>query len=113
GEGTVDKFIGDAVFAFWNAPLPTERHEHMACTTALKGRAALRRLNERWAEKGLVSWHTRFGVHVGDAVLGNVGSSDRLDYTAIGDTVNVASRLEALNKYYGTGIPVRGQIAGI
>ncbi len=112
-SGTVDKFIGDAIFAFWNAPLPVTRHEQVACATALKCRAALRGLNERRSREGLIPWHTRFGVHVGDAVLGNVGSSDRIDYTAIGDTVNIASRLEALNKYYGTGILVSGQIADV
>jgi adenylate cyclase len=112
-NGTVDKFIGDAIFAFWNAPLPVDRHEHVACATALKCRRASRQLNERWIDKGLPPWHTRFGVHVGDAVLGNVGSSDRIDYTAIGDTVNIAARLEGFNKYYGTGILVSRQIADI
>lgn len=108
--GTVDKYIGDAIFAFWNAPLPLERHEHVACATAIKCRSALRHLNGRWAKQGLVPWHTRFGIHVGDAVLGNVGSSDRIDYTAIGDTVNIASRLEALNKYYGSEILASGEV---
>jgi adenylate cyclase len=112
-NGTVDKFIGDAIFAFWNAPLPVARHEHAACLTALKCRAASERLNARWAKASLPPWHTRFGVHVGDAVLGNVGSSDRIDYTAIGDTVNIASRLEGLNKFYGTGILASGEIATI
>jgi adenylate cyclase len=112
-KGTVDKFIGDAIFAFWNAPLPVEGHEHAACATALKCRAASVRLNARWIDEGRPAWHTRFGVHVGEAVLGNVGSADRIDYTAIGDTVNIASRLEGLNKYYGTNILVSGQIAGV
>ncbi len=112
-DGTVDKFIGDAIFAFWNAPLDVERHEHAACLTALECRAASRRLNARWIDKGLPPWHTRFGVHVGEAVLGNVGSSDRIDYTAIGDNVNIAARLEGLNKYYGSSILVSGQIAAV
>ena len=112
-QGTVDKFIGDAIFAFWNAPLPVARHEHVACRTALKCRAAGQRLNERWSVAGLQPWRTRFGIHVGEAVLGNVGSSDRIDYTAIGDTVNLASRIEGLNKYYGTDILASGQIAEI
>lgn len=111
--GTVDKYIGDAIFAFWNAPLPLERHQHLACATALKCRFALQRLNGRRVEQGLAPWHTRFGVHVGDAVLGNVGSSDRIDYTAIGDTVNIASRLEALNKYYGSDILASGEIVNV
>ena len=112
-NGTVDKFIGDAIFAFWNAPLPVARHEHVACMATLECRAASRRLNARWVEEGLSPWHTRFGIHVGEAVLGNVGSSDRIDYTAVGDNVNVAARLEGLNKYYGSSILVSGQIAAV
>lgn len=112
-NGTVDKFIGDAIFAFWNAPLAVARHEHAACTTALRCRAASRHLNARWIESGLAAWHTRFGIHVGQAVLGNVGSSDRIDYTAVGDNVNIAARLEGLNKYYGSSILASGQIAAV
>lgn len=110
-QGTVDKFIGDAIFSFWNAPVPVERHEHVACHATLKCRAAALRLNERWRTIGLAPWRTRFGLHVGEAVVGNVGSSDRIDYTAIGDTVNQASRIEGLNKYYGTEILASGQVA--
>jgi adenylate cyclase len=112
-DGTVDKFIGDAIFAFWNAPLAIPRHEHAACISALQCRAASRRLNARWIDKGMPPWHTRFGIHVGEAVLGNVGSSDRIDYTAIGDNVNIAARLEGLNKYYGSSILVSGQVAAV
>jgi adenylate cyclase len=112
-DGTVDKFIGDAIFSFWNAPLTVANHERMACATALECHAASRRLNARWIERGLPAWHTRFGIHVGDAVLGNVGSTDRIDYTAIGDSVNTAARLEGLNKYYGSSILASGQIATI
>jgi adenylate cyclase len=110
-KGTVDKFIGDAIFAFWNAPLPVIEFENAACSAALKCYVASTRLNARWIRNGRRAWHTRFGVHAGDAIVGNVGSSDRIDYTAIGDTVNVASRLEGLNKYYGTNILVSGEIA--
>jgi len=96
-----------------NAPLPVAEYENAACTAALKCRAASARLNARWISEGRRAWHTRFGVHTGEAVVGNVGSSDRIDYTAIGDTVNVASRVEGLNKYYGTNILVSGEIADV
>lgn len=112
-QGTVDKFIGDAIFCFWNAPLPVARHEFAACGATLRCQAAARRLGERWAKAGMAPWRTRFGLHVGEAVIGNVGSSDRIDYTAIGDTVNVASRIEGLNKFYGTEILASGQIVDI
>ena len=108
--GTVDKFVGDAIFSYWNAPLPIDRYEYLACYTALECRYASEQLGQRWAEEGRLRWNTRFGVHAGDAVVGNVGSSDRIDFTAIGDTVNIASRLEGLNKFYGTSILVSGQI---
>jgi adenylate cyclase len=72
-NGTVDKFIGDAIFAFWNAPLAVTRHEHAACMTALRCRAASRRLNTRWIDKGLSAWHTRFG-HVDRSQPKGVGT---------------------------------------
>lgn len=112
-NGTVDKFIGDAIFSFWNAPLAVARHEHVACMAALECRAASRRLNVQWVDKGLSAWHTRFGIHVGEAVLGNVESSDRIDYTAVGDNVNIAARLEGLNKFYGSSILTSGLIADV
>jgi len=108
--GTVDKFVGDAIFAYWNAPAPTENHEHAACIAALRCRNTSMRLGARWLAAGRTPWHTRFGVHVGETVVGNVGASDRIDYTVIGSTVNIASRLEGLNKFYGTQILASGQI---
>lgn len=110
-HGTVDKYVGDAVFAFWNAPLRQENHEILACRAALSARTASNALNTQWRKIEKPEWYTRFGVHVGEAVVGNVGSSDRLDYTAIGDTVNMGSRLEGLNKFYGTQILASGPIA--
>lgn len=109
-DGTVDKFVGDAIFAYWNAPLSIERFEYRACYSALKCAKASARLGAQWAKEGRVGWHTRFGVHAGDAVVGNVGSSDRIDFTAIGDPVNIAARLEGLNKYYGTSILASGPV---
>ncbi len=109
-EGTVDKYVGDAIFAYWNAPLPIDHYEYLACVTALKCRQASAQLSARWTGSGRTPWYTRLGVHVGEVVVGNVGSSDRIDFTAIGDAVNIAARLEGLNKYYGTQILVSGGI---
>ncbi|MEQ9448618.1 MAG: adenylate/guanylate cyclase domain-containing protein, partial [Rhodospirillaceae bacterium] len=109
-DGTVDKFVGDAIFSYWNAPLPIKRYEHAACLTALKCRNAAEQLSAKWTKEGRTPWHTRFGVHAGEAVVGNVGAADRIDYTVIGDTVNIASRLEGLNKFYGTRILASGPI---
>ncbi len=111
--GTVDKFVGDAIFAYWNAPIPVENYERAACMAALKCRQASEQLGAIWEKDGRQPWVTRFGVHAGDTVVGNVGASDRIDYTVIGDTVNIASRLEGLNKYYGTNILVSDQIADV
>lgn len=102
--GTVDKFVGDAVFAFWNAPHRQDDYTLLAARAALAIRDASNALNARWRAHGQPVWFTRIGVHAGEAVVGNVGSSDRLDYTAIGDTVNMGSRIEGLNKVYGTQV---------
>lgn len=105
-EGTIDKFIGDAVMAFWNAPDRQENHVELACEAALLASRASEALNEKWQALGMPAMHTRFGLHTGDAIIGNVGSEDRMNYTALGASVNLASRLEGLNKYYGTRILV-------
>lgn len=103
-DGTIDKFIGDAVMAFWNAPVRTPKHARCACLAALKAAKASNRLNTRWREQGKPEFFTRFGLHTGNCIIGNVGSSDRMDYTAMGDAVNVASRLEGLNRHFHTQI---------
>jgi adenylate cyclase len=105
-EGTVDKFIGDAVMVFWNAPNPQLDHVERACRAALAGKTASDKLNTQFEAEGLKPFFTRFGIHVGDAVVGNLGSSERMNYTALGNTVNLASRLEGLNKQFGTSILV-------
>jgi adenylate cyclase len=104
--GTVDKFIGDAVMVFWNAPHPQPDHAARACRAALAGKRASEALNAEFAAEGLPLFFTRFGIHSGEAVIGNLGSSERMNYTALGNTVNLASRLEGLNKDYGTSILV-------
>jgi adenylate cyclase len=102
--GTIDKFIGDAVMVFWNAPNPQADHVARACRAALAAKAAGERLNAEFEAEGLTPFFTRFGIHVGEAVVGNVGSTERMNYTALGNTVNLAARLEGLNKQVGTTI---------
>ena len=102
--GTIDKFIGDAVMVFWNAPNPQPDHVERACRAALTARSACEKLNVQFEAEGLKPFFTRFGIHVGEAVVGNVGSTERMNYTALGNTVNLAARLEGLNKQFGTVI---------
>ena len=102
--GTVDKFIGDGVMVFWNAPNPQADHVARACRAVLAAKAAGERLNAEFGTEGLPPFVTRFGIHVGEAVVGNVGSTERMNYTALGNTVNLAARLEGLNKQVGTSI---------
>jgi len=104
--GTVDKFIGDAVMVFWNAPNPQPDHIERACRAVLAGRMACEKLNAQFEAEGLKPFFTRFGIHVGEAVVGNLGSTERMNYTALGNTVNLAARLEGLNKEFGTAILV-------
>ena len=102
--GTIDKFIGDGVMAFWGAPLPSERHAVDACTAALECQRLLA-LQRAEAERcGGTLLRMRVGINTGRMLVGNIGSSERLNYTVIGDPVNVASRLEALGKIYGVDI---------
>jgi adenylate cyclase len=106
GKGTVDKFIGDAVMGIWNAPIEDNDHVANACTAVLACIKANRELNDEFEREGWPVYNTRFGLHVGDAVVGNIGSRDRMNYTVLGAMVNLAARLEGLNKNYGTSILV-------
>jgi adenylate cyclase len=105
-NGTVDKYVGDGVMAFWGAPTDDSKHALHACKAVLQMQIALAQLNEKWKieKKPLVM--TRIGVNTGSVVVGNVGSDDRLNYTLLGDHVNLASRLEGINKVYGTYVAV-------
>jgi adenylate cyclase len=103
-KGTVDKYIGDGIMAFWGAPLPDENHAVGACRAALRCQRAVEALNRRWEAVGKIPFRTRIGIHTGFTIVGNVGSEERLNYTALGDNVNLASRLEGVNKRYGTRI---------
>ncbi len=103
-QGTVDKFIGDAVMAFWGAPKPQDSHALLACQAALRCQQALDVLAADWAQQGIPPFPTRIGLCTGEALVGNMGYAERMSYTALGDVVNLASRLEGLNKFYGTRI---------
>jgi adenylate cyclase len=105
-SGTVDKFIGDAIMAIWNAPADDPDHAANACAAVLAFLHANDRLNAEFEREGWPVYRTRCGLHTGEAVVGNIGSEDRMNYTALGATVNLAARLEGLNKSYGTSILV-------
>ena len=102
--GTIDKFIGDGLMAFWNAPNLQDDHCERACRAALLARKANGRINCEFKAEGLPPFYTRYGIHVGEAVVGNIGSSERMNYTVLGSVVNLAARLEGLNKEHGTDI---------
>jgi len=110
--GTVDKYIGDALMVLWNAPGRDDEHPGSACRGALACAAAVRDLGASpwWREAGLPPWRTRFGIHTDRVLVGNFGAPDRLSYTAMGDGVNLAARLEGLNKVYGTTILVSDEV---
>nr|UXE45908.1 hypothetical protein Hi04_10k_c5418_00031 [uncultured bacterium] len=103
-SGTIDKFIGDAVMAFWGAPKTVAHHAEAACRAALACREALARIRVPEPEGRTSALHLRIGINTGAMLVGNIGSEERLNYTVIGDAVNLASRLEAVNKVYGTEI---------
>jgi adenylate cyclase len=105
-DGVIDKYVGDAVMAVWNAVRPCADHAEKACRAALAGCEATRRLYESPEWRGRPALHTRFGVHVGRVMVGHFGAPDRMSFTVLGDGVNLASRLEGLNKQYGTTILV-------
>ncbi len=102
--GTVDKFIGDCIMAFWGAPLTDADHAQHACQAAEEMQAAVGRLRADFEREGRAPIHMRIGINTGIAVVGNMGSETLFDYTAIGDDVNLASRLEGANKEFGTDL---------
>jgi len=104
---TVDKFIGDAVMAFWNAPSKIDNHEFVAVKTALEIVKEIDTLNQKWKSEGKkFIFKTRIGINSGEVIVGNIGSTNRINYTVTGDPVNLASRLEMANKQYNTKILV-------
>ena len=111
-KGTLDKYIGDAIVAFYGAPAPVDDHEYWACLTAVKMQERLAELREKWQAEGdrwpeiVHNMQNRIGVNTGPMVTGNMGSTMRMNYTMMGDTVNLAARLEASAKQYGIYIQV-------
>jgi adenylate cyclase len=109
--GTIDKYIGDAVMAFWNAPLPVEHHARRACEAVLACKEATAALYASAAWSGLPPLVTRFGVHSAEVLVGHFGARSRFNYTALGDGVNLAARLEPLCKQYGVTVLVSETVA--
>ncbi|SHK52239.1 ABC-type nitrate/sulfonate/bicarbonate transport system, substrate-binding protein [Bradyrhizobium lablabi] len=108
--GTVDKFIGDGVMAFWNAPVQRTDHVLRGCAGALRAARRMERVNDAWEAEGRPRIRIRIGLNCANVLVGNVGSSARLSYTALGDGVNVAARLEGINKLFGTTICISDSI---
>lgn len=104
--GIVDKYLGDALMAEFGVPVPVDDHAARACRAALRMRDALRTLREGWARRGMPELHARIGINTGQVLVGNLGSFRMMDYTCMGDHVNLASRMEGANKEYGTEILV-------
>ncbi len=102
-NGTVDKYVGDAIMCFWGAPMEESQHAYLACRAALECQVFLAQFNGSATD---IPFITRIGINTGEAIVGNFGFERRMSYTALGDTVNCASRIEGLNKYYGTSILV-------
>ena len=105
-HGLLDKYIGDAIMAVFGAPIPREDHAYCGCKTAMDMINSLEKVGKVWEKRGMPSPRIGIGINTGLMVVGNMGSFERFDYTVIGDEVNLASRLEGLNKVYGTSIIV-------
>lgn len=111
-KGTIDKYMGDCIMAFWNAPLDDPRHAHNACTSALRMFERLQQLNAaleaeaKQEDRPFIRIDIGIGLNTGECVVGNMGSEQRFDYSVLGDAVNLASRLEGQSKTYGVGVVV-------
>ncbi len=109
-QGTIDKYIGDSIMAFWGAPLVAPNHAELACRTALLCRHFLIDFNEKCREQGKPQLLTRFGISAGPVVVGNIGTLERMNYTVIGDAVNTAARLQVTDKIYHVSIIISEEV---
>lgn len=105
-EGVVDKYMGDAIMAFWGAPIEKKNQEELACRACIEMKQKLMEMQKKWESENIPLINIGIGLNTGDCVVGNMGSTLRFDYTVMGDNVNLGSRLEGLNKEYGTTIIV-------
>jgi len=105
-EGIIDKYEGDAIMAEFGVPVPYDNHPYMACKTALEMQRKLKILRKKWKSEGRPQLKARIGINTGEVIIGNMGSRDVFDYTVMGDHVNLGSRLEGANKFYGTYIMI-------
>ena len=105
-EGTLDKYEGDAIMAFWGAPIAQKDHALRTCLASLEMRQRLAALRPKWKKEGRPALEVRIGINTGTMIVGNMGGRDRFDYTVIGDSVNLASRLEGANKQYGSNVMI-------
>ena len=103
-HGTIDKFIGDGVMAFWGAPALLDDHAWRSCVAAMRIQRGMDALNERWQADGMKPLKVRMGIHSDAVLVGNIGSKERMSYTVMGDGVNIAARLEGTNKEFNTRI---------
>jgi adenylate cyclase len=105
-DGIIDKYEGDAIMAEYGVPVPYDNHAFMACKSAVEMQKKLRKLREKWKNEGRPELRARIGINTGEVIVGNMGSRDVFDYTVMGDSVNLGSRLEGANKFYGTDIMI-------
>lgn len=105
-NGTLDKYMGDAIMAFWGAPIETNLHAYLACKSAIEMQEKVKSISKEWESKGEKKLQIRIGINTGDAIVGNVGGEKHKNYTVMGDEVNLASRLEGANKEYFTQIMI-------
>jgi adenylate cyclase len=110
GKGTIDKYIGDSIMAFWGAPLPLDNHPVHAAEAVLQCHAFVQRFNAERQRKKEPLFRTRFGLNTGSAIVGNIGTPERMNYTLMGDAVNAAARLQTINKLYHTSILISASV---